>query len=110
MRRQNAVEGIVGQSLVAPGVDVVGDAGHGAVVAASQVVAQAEIQGRACARGGLGAGVFEAGVVARLLGASLSVVIGGFGCLAAVGFTVLMARNLLHYEYTPHEHAELASG
>jgi MFS family permease len=60
--------------------------------------------------GGPQLGEFEAGVVAKLVGASLSVVIGGLGCLAAVGLTVLMARNLMHYEYAPSERPELAGG
>src|SRR5215472_9953303 len=60
--------------------------------------------------GGPQLGEFEAGVVAKLVGASLSVVIGGVGCLAAVALTILMARDLLHYEYRPREIEELAGG
>jgi hypothetical protein len=40
----------------------------------------------------------------------MSVVIGGVGCLAAVAFAILMARNLLYYEYRPGGSAELAGG
>jgi len=40
----------------------------------------------------------EAGAVAALIGASLSVVIGGVGCLIAVAAAGLWAKNLIRYD------------
>jgi hypothetical protein len=40
----------------------------------------------------------EAGVVARLIGAPLSVVTGGIGCLVAVALIAMKARSLLNYQ------------
>lgn len=48
--------------------------------------------------GGPQLGELEAGVVAALIGASLSVVTGGVGCLIAVAAAGLWARNLMRYE------------
>jgi MFS family permease len=48
--------------------------------------------------GGPQLGELEAGAVAALLGAPLSVVIGGAGCLAAVALATLTAKSLLRYE------------
>ena len=48
--------------------------------------------------GGPQLGELEAGVVAALIGSSLSVVAGGVGCVVAVFAACLWARNLLHYE------------
>ena len=49
--------------------------------------------------GGPQLGEMEAGVVAKLIGAPLSVVTGGIGCLVAVVMAARMATNLLSYEY-----------
>jgi MFS family permease len=48
--------------------------------------------------GGPQLGEMEAGAVAALIGASLSVVIGGVGCLIAVAAAGLWARNLIRYD------------
>ncbi|MEK6409723.1 MAG: MFS transporter [Acidobacteriota bacterium] len=48
--------------------------------------------------GGPQLGEFEAGAVAALIGATLSVLTGGFGCLIAVGAAGIWAKSLLHYE------------
>jgi MFS family permease len=48
--------------------------------------------------GGPQLGELEAGAVAALLGAPLSVLIGGAGCLVAVAFALLAAKSLLNYE------------
>ncbi len=48
--------------------------------------------------GGPQLGELEAGVVAALIGAPLAVATGGIGCLIAVGFSIVWARNLLRYE------------
>ena len=48
--------------------------------------------------GGPQLGELEAGTVAALVGAPLSVVTGGLGCLIAVALAMVMAKNLLHYE------------
>ncbi|HYV03774.1 MAG TPA: MFS transporter [Blastocatellia bacterium] len=48
--------------------------------------------------GGPQLGELEAGVVAALIGAPLSVVTGGVGCLIAVVAAGLWARNLVRYE------------
>ena len=53
--------------------------------------------------GGPQLGEFEAGVVARYIGAPLSVVTGGLGCLVAVLITIFKARELLSYKITPHD-------
>lgn len=49
--------------------------------------------------GGPQLGEMEAGVVAKLIGAPLSVVTGGIGCLVAVVLASQMATKLLGYEY-----------
>ncbi len=48
--------------------------------------------------GGPQLGELEAGVVAALIGASLSVVTGGVGCLIAVACAGFWAKNLMKYE------------
>jgi MFS family permease len=48
--------------------------------------------------GGPQLGELEAGAVAALIGAPLSVATGGAGCLIAVALTILMAKSLLNYE------------
>jgi MFS family permease len=48
--------------------------------------------------GGPQLGEFEAGALARFIGAPLSVVLGGAGCLAAVLLALFKARTLLTYE------------
>lgn len=48
--------------------------------------------------GGPQLGELEAGAMAALVGAPLSVVTGGIGCLIAIALTVLMAKSLLNYE------------
>jgi MFS family permease len=48
--------------------------------------------------GGPQLGEMEAGAVAALIGASLSVVIGGAGCLIAVAAAGLWAKNLIRYD------------
>ena len=48
--------------------------------------------------GGPQLGEMEAGAVAALVGATLSVVTGGVGCLVAVAIAGLTARSLLSYE------------
>jgi MFS family permease len=48
--------------------------------------------------GGPQLGELEAGALAALLGAPLSVVIGGIGCLVAVSLTTVKAKSLLRYE------------
>ena len=48
--------------------------------------------------GGPQLGEFEAGAVAALIGATLSVLTGGFGCLIAVAAASFWAKNLLRYE------------
>lgn len=48
--------------------------------------------------GGPQLGELEAGAVATLVGAPLSVVAGGIGCLIAVALSSLMAKSLLKYE------------
>jgi hypothetical protein len=48
--------------------------------------------------GGPQLGELEAGAVAALVGAPLSVVTGGVGCLIAVALAMLMAKSLLSYE------------
>ena len=47
--------------------------------------------------GGPQLGEFEAGLLAAAVGAPLSVVIGGMGCLVAVVLAALKARALLAY-------------
>ncbi|MCA1593259.1 MAG: MFS transporter [Acidobacteria bacterium] len=47
--------------------------------------------------GGPQLGELEAGVVAAAVGAPLSVIIGGVGCLVAVSLAALRARELLNY-------------
>jgi MFS family permease len=51
--------------------------------------------------GGPQLGEFEAGAVAALLGATLSVVTGGLGCLLAVAFAAFWGKSLSSYEGTP---------
>jgi MFS family permease len=48
--------------------------------------------------GGPQLGEFEAGALARFVGAPLSVVLGGAGCLAAVILALVKARTLLTYD------------
>lgn len=48
--------------------------------------------------GGPQLGELEAGVVAALIGATLSVVTGGIGCLIAVAAAGFWAKNLMNYE------------
>jgi uncharacterized membrane protein YraQ (UPF0718 family) len=48
--------------------------------------------------GGPQLGELEAGVVAALIGAPLSVVTGGVGCLIAVAVAGVWAKSLMHYE------------
>jgi MFS family permease len=48
--------------------------------------------------GGPQLGELEAGVVAALIGATLSVVTGGIGCLVAVAAAGFWAKNLMNYE------------
>ncbi|HSF22713.1 MAG TPA: MFS transporter [Blastocatellia bacterium] len=48
--------------------------------------------------GGPQLGELEAGVVAALIGATLSVVTGGIGCLIAVAVAGFWAKNLMNYE------------
>jgi MFS family permease len=50
--------------------------------------------------GGPQLGEMEAGVMARLVGAPLSVITGGIGCLVAVALIALKARSLLNYQGT----------
>jgi MFS family permease len=48
--------------------------------------------------GGPQLGEFEAGAVAALIGATLSVLTGGVGCLIAVAAASIWAKSLLHYD------------
>ena len=48
--------------------------------------------------GGPQLGELEAGAVAAVIGASLSVVTGGLGCLIAAGIAAIWAKSLLSYE------------
>jgi hypothetical protein len=48
--------------------------------------------------GGPQLGELEAGVVAQLIGATLSVVTGGVGCLIAVAAAGLWGKNLVRYD------------
>jgi MFS family permease len=48
--------------------------------------------------GGPQLGEFEAGAVAALIGATLSVLTGGVGCLLAVVAASIWAKSLLHYD------------
>ena len=48
--------------------------------------------------GGPQLGELEAGVVAALIGAPLSVVVGGFGCLISACVAALKSRSLMEYE------------
>jgi len=48
--------------------------------------------------GGPQLGEVEAGAVASLIGAPLSVVTGGLGCLIAAAISLIAAKNLRHYE------------
>jgi len=50
--------------------------------------------------GGPQLGELEAGVVASLIGAPLSVVIGGIGSLLSAGIAAIKAKSLLNYEGT----------
>jgi MFS family permease len=58
--------------------------------------------------GGPQLGELEAGVVAALIGAPLSVVTGGVGCLIAVAVAGVWAKNLWRYE-GHSQHAEAAT-
>jgi len=53
--------------------------------------------------GGPQLGELEAGALAALIGARLSVLTGGLGCLIAVALTGLLAKRLLHYEGDSHK-------
>jgi MFS family permease len=57
--------------------------------------------------GGPQLGELEAGVLARFVGAQLSVITGGIGCLVAVGIAAIKAKNLLAYDRS-REAAEAA--
>ncbi len=48
--------------------------------------------------GGPQLGELEAGAAAALIGAQLSVITGGVGCLIAVALAMITAKHLLHYE------------
>ncbi len=48
--------------------------------------------------GGPQLGEVEAGAVASLIGAPLSVVTGGLGCLIAAAISLIAAKNLRHYD------------
>lgn len=48
--------------------------------------------------GGPQLGELEAGALAALIGAPLAVATGGIGCLIAVAFSIIWAKNLLRYE------------
>jgi MFS family permease len=48
--------------------------------------------------GGPQLGEFEAGAIAALIGAKLSVLTGGVGCLIAVATAGIWAKSLVHYE------------
>jgi hypothetical protein len=48
--------------------------------------------------GGPQLGEVEAGTVAALIGAPLSVVTGGVACVLAAVLTLVKAKNLRHYE------------
>jgi sugar (pentulose or hexulose) kinase len=48
--------------------------------------------------GGPQLGEVEAGTVAALIGAPLSVVTGGLGCLIAAALALMAAKNLRRYE------------
>ena len=48
--------------------------------------------------GGPQLGEFEAGALAALVGATLSVVIGGVGCVIAVVAAAFWAKSLVNYE------------
>ena len=57
--------------------------------------------------GGPQLGELEAGVVAALIGAPLSVVTGGVGCLIAVAVAGVWAKNLWRYEgHSQHDAAD----
>src|SRR5437763_12156385 len=58
--------------------------------------------------GGPQLGEVEAGTLAALLGAPLSVITGGVACLLAAGIAFVKARNLRHYESQPVRRAEYA--
>lgn len=51
--------------------------------------------------GGPQLGELEAGALAALVGAQLSVVTGGLGCLVAVGIAMFAAKTLLNYREAP---------
>ena len=53
--------------------------------------------------GGPQLGELEAGALAALIGARLSVLTGGLGCLIGVALTGLLAKRLLHYEGDSHK-------
>jgi hypothetical protein len=48
--------------------------------------------------GGPQLGEFEAGAVAALFGATVSVLTGGFGCLLAAAAALIWSKSLLNYE------------
>ena len=53
--------------------------------------------------GGPQLGELEAGALAKFVGAPTSVVLGGIGCLCAVGIALTKARSLLSYEPTSQD-------
>jgi MFS family permease len=53
--------------------------------------------------GGPQLGEMEAGVVARFVGAPLSVISGGIGCLVAVAIAAVNAKNLLAYDQSSNK-------
>jgi MFS family permease len=57
--------------------------------------------------GGPQLGEFEAGLVARMVGAQMSVVLGGIGCLVAVLVALFKAGELLSYKIPRHDTDEL---
>jgi MFS family permease len=59
--------------------------------------------------GGPQLGELEAGALAALIGAQLSVLAGGAGCLIAVAVAGLYARKLLHYEGELQKETEQSS-
>jgi hypothetical protein len=52
--------------------------------------------------GGPQLGELEAGLVANWLGAPLSVITGGIGCLIATGWVAGTTPDLRHYTNRPH--------
>jgi hypothetical protein len=59
--------------------------------------------------GGPQLGEVEAGAVASLIGAPLSVVTGGVGCVVSALIALLKAKSLLNYEGESHNDESLAA-